>query len=273
MNKPSAVSHQRSAGPGPVNHHSPFEYADRTGGARPPDGLASSPAEETRPEAAFHPGCLGAGFALSLRRAFTLLELLAVIAVIGILAALLFPGVRSARGAAYKAKTRVQFNQWAAALEGFRSEYGYYPALHPTNLVNPPGQAVDPAALHLFHDLLAVRRRDGSALPAYTTGTDPLFPEAQNRKLVRFHAFAVSEFSSADLLADAFGNTQIAVLVDRNLDGVIRAGSDFTELPVVGGLTPGPADFPAAGVRAGVIFYAPAPGATAANPDFIFSWK
>src|SRR5882762_4597219 len=57
-------------------------------------------------------------------RAFTLLELLAVIAVIGILASLLFPGLRSARTAAAKAKTRVQFSQWSAAVEGFRSEYG-----------------------------------------------------------------------------------------------------------------------------------------------------
>src|SRR5258708_34971588 len=97
--------------------------------------------------------------------AFTLLELLTVIAVIGILAALLFPGIRSARVSANKAKTRVQFNQWAAALEGFRSEYGYYPALHSSNLINPPGQATDPATLHLFHDLLAAQRPDGPALP------------------------------------------------------------------------------------------------------------
>src|SRR5471030_2679442 len=63
-------------------------------------------------------------------RAFTLLELLTVIALIGILAALLFPGIHAARIAADRARTRVQFNQWAAALEGFRSEYGYYPVLH-----------------------------------------------------------------------------------------------------------------------------------------------
>ena len=95
--------------------------------------------------------------------AFTLLELLTVIAVIGLLAALIFPAVRSARTAAGKARTKVQFNQWAAAMESFRSEYGYYPALHGSNLVNPPGQSSDPATLHLFHDTLAARRRDGAA--------------------------------------------------------------------------------------------------------------
>lgn len=205
--------------------------------------------------------------------AFTLLELLSVIAVIGIMAALLVPSINAARVSANKAKTRVQFNQWAAAIEGFRSEYGYYPALHSSNLVNPPAQTTDPATLHLFHDILAAKRRDGSALPVYTTSTNSQFPEAQNRKLISFYSFAVPDFTSTNLLCDAFGNTEIAVLVDRNLDGVIRAGSDFTELPAVGGITPGGGDFPAAGVRAGVVFYAPAPGATQTSPAFIFSWK
>ncbi len=205
--------------------------------------------------------------------AFTLLELLTVIAVIGILVALLFPGIRSARVSANKAKTRVQFSQWAAALEGFRSEYGYYPALHSSNLVNPPGQVTDPATLHLFHDVLAARRRDGSALPAYTAGANSQFPEAQNRKLISFYSFSGSDFTATGLLRDAFDNTEIVVLVDRDLDGVIKAGSDFAALPVVGGITPTTADFPVAGIRAGVIFYAPVPGADAANPEFIFSWK
>ena len=211
-------------------------------------------------------------------RGFTLLELLSVIAVIGILAALLFPGIGAARRSANKARTRVQFSQWATAIESFRSEYGYYPALHGSNLVNPSAQSADPATLHLFHDLLAAKRRDGSALPAYAGGTNAQYPEAQNRKLIVFHFFSDSDFTTAGsptphLLHDAFGNTEIAVLVDRDLDGVIKPGSDFSALPAVGGMTPAPADFSPTGVRAGVIFYAPAPGADATKPEFIFSWK
>ncbi len=202
---------------------------------------------------------------------FTLLELLSVIAVIGILAAMLFPAVRSARVSANMARTKVQFSQWAASLEGFRSEYGYYPAFDPTAFVNG-GATSTITGDHLFHDILAGRKRDGSALlPSGPAAT-------QNRKLIGFYSFSDADFTNAssptpNLLRDAFDNTEIAVLVDKNLDGVIKVGSDYPTLPAVNGLVPGALDFPVTGVRAGVIFYAPAPGADAANPEFIFSWK
>lgn len=203
--------------------------------------------------------------------AFTLLELLSVIAIIGVLAALIFPAVRSARVSANKARTKVQFNQWSAALEGFRGEYGYYPAFDQAALVNG-GATTAITGDHLFHDILAGRKRDGTPLP-------PAGPAAtQNRKLISFYSFSEADFTNAssptpNLLRDAFDTTEIAVLVDKNLDGVIRIGSDYPSLPAVGGLTPSTTDFPVTGVRAGVLFYAPAPGAEANNPEFIFSWK
>ncbi len=195
--------------------------------------------------------------------AFTLLELLAVIALIGLLAALLFPALGAAKRSAGKAKTKVQFAQWTAAIESFRAEYGYYPAFDASGLVNGGATQTD----HLFHDLLAARKRDGSTLAATEAAAQ------QNRKLLALHTFGEGELDAAGLVRDAFENTAIAVLTDRDLDGVIREGTDFTALPAVDGMTPGTADFPTAGIRAGVIFYAPAPGSTAANPGFIFSWK
>ncbi len=209
----------------------------------------------------------------SVVRGFTLLELLSVIAVIGILAALLFPTVGAARRSANKARTKVQFTQWAAAIESFRSEYGYYPAFDATNLVNG-GASTAPAGDHLFHDILAGKKRDGSAL----TGTLPASAGGQNRKRIGFYTFTDNDLTDAsspapNLIRDAFDNTEIAVLVDRNLDGVINSSDYGGSLPLVAGIAPGTTDFPAAGIRAGVIFYAPAPDATAAQPEFIFSWK
>ncbi|MBA4136386.1 MAG: prepilin-type cleavage/methylation domain-containing protein [Opitutus sp.] len=213
--------------------------------------------------------------------AFTLLELLTVITIIGILAALIFPSVGAARKAANRAKTKVQFSQWVAAIESFRSEYGYYPTFDASNLVNG-GAPTTLSGDHLFHDLLAGKKRDGTA-PGTTASTSA---GNQNRKRIAFHSFGDSEFTAPDgpfpyLLRDAFENLSIAVLVDKNLDGKIDA-TDYATFPAVAlsdGTTARPTaggpttDFPASGVRAGAIFYCAHPHATSAMPEFIFSWK
>jgi len=200
------------------------------------------------------------------RRAFTLIELLTVMAIIGILAAIIIPTVSSVRVSANKAKTKVQFNQWASAIESFRSEYGYYPSFDSSNKVN--GGAVS-SGDHLFHDILAGRKRDGLAIGNAAA--------AQNRKRITFYTFSDGDFADAestvpDLLQDAFGNTEIAVLVDENSDGRIDS-SDYSSAPIVAGMAPTTADIPSTGIRMSVVFYAPAPDADANNPGFIFSWK
>jgi len=196
-------------------------------------------------------------------RGFTLLELLCVLAIIAVLAALLFPALAASRRSATIARTRTRFADWSAAIESFRAEYGFYPVLDSGNRINGGIDGAD----HPFHDVLAGRRRDGTALPATTEAA------RQNRKRIGFHVFAAAELNAAGLLCDASDQTEVAVLVDRDLDGVIKVGADFSALPSVQGMTPTVDDFPAAGIRAGVVFYAAAPGASPASPRFVCSWK
>ncbi len=225
--------------------------------------------------------------------AFTLIELLTVVAVIGILAAILIPTTSGARVAANKAKTRTQFSQWGTAFENFRQEYGSYPQLFTNGaqkLVNQ-GATTQLTGNHLFHDLLAGKRRDGSALTGATTG-NPLPAITQNARRISFINFTDSDFvlqadvaagrnTSAQLnfVRDAFYNTSIAVVTDSNLDGVIngRDASPFPTVVVSGGTTqirPTTVVTTAVtgGIHAGVIFYSAPPGSTTEN-DLIMSWK
>ncbi|MEO5958316.1 MAG: prepilin-type N-terminal cleavage/methylation domain-containing protein [Opitutaceae bacterium] len=235
----------------------------------------------------------------SVRAAFTLIELLTVIAIIAILAAILIPTASGARTAANKAKTRAQFAQWGAAFEAFKQEYGTYPQF-PTaaaqKVVNPTGTSTQVTGNHLFHDVLAGVRRDGSQLNGATTGNPP--PAiAQNPRRIRFVNFVDSDFVlAADVAAgrntnaqlnwirDAFHNTSIAVITDSNLDGVINGtdtgGTNPTlTVPITGGsVSPSTTLIPNArtgGIHAGVIFYSYLPGATvnSRDTDLIMSWK
>ena len=206
---------------------------------------------------------------------FTLIELLAVLAVIGILAGILVPTVSAARNAAWSARTRVQFAQWAAAMEQFRQEYGYYPE------VGTGGKLVTAAETLKFVRTLGGRNPDGSVVAAAADLNG-------NTKRIAFCTFTEADFfdpdrieggadySGNERLRDAFGNTEIGLLVDRNGDGLVKPGDEGAAVAVVSVLSgaafgPGEVDYPAVGVRAGVLLYSAGRGASQA--DLIMSWR
>jgi len=202
---------------------------------------------------------------------FTLIEVLVVIAIIGTLMAILLVTASGVRDSAARARVKVQFTQWSAAIEAFRREYGHYPQFDASHKVN--GGAGGSGGLggeHLFHDILAGRRREGQVLGALAA--------AQNRRHIRFYSFVANEFAESagvsGLIKDALGNTDIAVLVDRNLDGRIDA-ADYPTLPAVAtrdGILIGAPLLPPSGLLASVAFYSAGPRATAAAPEFVVSW-
>ena len=198
-------------------------------------------------------------------RGFTLIELLTVIAIIAILAGILIPAVGAAKTAANKAKTKGQFNQWAVAMNLFKQEYGYYPAIDSGNKL---------VSASFFGAL--VGKDYLGATPTDYKG---------NLKHLSFYSASDSEVSliaNGDLvngsLKDAFGNTDIAMFYDKDGDGMIKAAapellSAVTVTPVGGtALTPATGKIDTTnGIRAGVIFYSAGKGTS--NLDIIYSWQ
>jgi prepilin-type N-terminal cleavage/methylation domain-containing protein/prepilin-type processing-associated H-X9-DG protein len=74
---------------------------------------------------------------LARRRAFTLVELLVVIAIIGTLVGLLLPAVQSARESARRSACTNKIKQWALAVHNFHDANRAYP--YGTSRTNPPG--------------------------------------------------------------------------------------------------------------------------------------
>ncbi len=72
---------------------------------------------------------------MSNRRAFTLVELLVVIALIGVLAGILLVAVGSATNSAQRSRTMATMNSVSAAIDGFVLEHGQLPGLIPAHLL------------------------------------------------------------------------------------------------------------------------------------------
>jgi len=91
--------------------------------------------------------------------AYTLIELLIVIAVIATLAALTFPAVRAAKLSVMRARARSEMIQIQTAIERYKDRLGFYPP------DNPPNWGMN----QLYYELLGTTNSGSAATPVYST--------------------------------------------------------------------------------------------------------
>jgi prepilin-type N-terminal cleavage/methylation domain-containing protein len=94
-------------------------------------------------------------------RAFTLIELLIVISVIALLAALTFPAVRGAKLSVMRSRARSEMTQLETAIERYKDKLGYYP---PDN-----SASTNWAMNQLYYELLGTTNIGTAVAPVYTT--------------------------------------------------------------------------------------------------------
>ena len=84
------------------------------------------------------------------KKAFTLIELLIVIAIIAVLAAMIFPAARMIRDGAKRKKVQTELQLVATAIDAYKEKYGHYP---PDNVL--PG-GVEVNVNPLYYELIGV---------------------------------------------------------------------------------------------------------------------
>jgi prepilin-type N-terminal cleavage/methylation domain-containing protein len=164
------------------------------------------------------------------RRGFTLIELLTVIAIIGIMAGMLFPAINAVRRKSKIATSQSTFSQWCTAVNRYKSVYGFYP-----NIGTKYDSSVD--SLHKL-DTTTVTLKFVKALtgkePSGLALKDAADRTALNRNAEEFCTFSKDDYAyyaQADtntLLVDKFGNYKIRVIFDTDSTGSIKKISGVT---------------------------------------------
>ncbi len=148
------------------------------------------------------------------RSAFTLIELLTVMAIIGLLLTALVVAIGPVTKKVNRGKTKSQFSQYIQAYELFKGEYKFYPRLKGGD---------DRFDLkdnnEVFIETLSGKKKEGTPM------SNSIALQI-NKKRINFYTFMDNEFcrEEGDLkgqIVDSFINPNISIVVDSNNDGVI----------------------------------------------------
>ncbi|MDR1496854.1 MAG: type II secretion system GspH family protein [Puniceicoccales bacterium] len=159
-------------------------------------------------------------------KGFTLIEILAVVAIIGILATISMSVIATARRSANQAVTKSMYSQWATAIAQYKTTYGYYPNLGSGYTANEDTYYnLDNGDIcENFVRALSGRNMDGTDL----SDTER---KSLNRKGETFCDFPKDYYLDGDpkkkKLSDYTGNTKIRVVLDTDR----QAGIILKELP------------------------------------------
>jgi prepilin-type N-terminal cleavage/methylation domain-containing protein len=154
--------------------------------------------------------------------AFTLIELLTVVAIIGVLAGIIIPTVGAVRKQANIAASKAQLSGYINAIQLFKAEYKFLPFV--TGNEDVTIDLSDEATSRNFIHTLSGRNPQ----------TGNVEPIPANRRAIAFHSFSQSEFyvdpatdiPSRTELADRFFNKKIKIRLDGDGDGEVTPDID-----------------------------------------------
>ena len=175
------------------------------------------------------------------RPGFTLIELLTVIAIIGILAAVLIPTALGVQRRAKAATSQTTFSGWCSGIIRFKQAYGYYPAFattYPATTADVLTRLESSSSTAAFFVIsLSGRQPAGTALTTGATGQRAVF----NRNSETFVDFSRDDYEvpsalstatigtgttgstigTSNYLVDRFGNRNIRVVIDYTGNGAL----------------------------------------------------
>ena len=147
---------------------------------------------------------------------FTLVELLAVIGIIGILAGILVPAIGFAWKQAKRTQAQALFHGIATACIQYKADHGYYPLFGrpkgtPDTVIRFAAAGEDVYRSLTGYNYDGTRLRSGSG-------------RSLNPKGRTYFSFSEQDFDGSEVV-DAFGNTDIVLIVDSDQNGQIAPAS------------------------------------------------